>query len=239
MKLFCIKIKVPFLFLFSLPFVCFMSDACAFIPSHDPRLCLESTPLSQTEIQTKETQEIIQQMLSLAKNEANPQPNKKAGYLLGLAAPQVGILKQIIIIDSHAEQRKRKNYTPQLDILINPKIIKSSAETSVFPNKCYSVPEQFSGLVSRPKSVTVEAFNERGEALTRTFNGLVSHIVQHEIDHLLGIRFPERLTHPTELHLIPEGSKEKLKYAKNWKKWANYADQEIFEQLQNKNYKQF
>ncbi len=93
----------------------------------------------------------------------------------GLAAPQVGILKQIVVIDVDDGNQY---------ILINPQII--AREGSQTGNEgCLSVPGKF-GVVTRPEKVTVQALNEKMEEFTLDAEGLLARCICHEVDHLQG-----------------------------------------------------
>lgn len=113
------------------------------------------------------------------------------GY--GLAAPQVGMLKRIVIIENPAvqdEDGKTTNKPLPLTILINPEMTKFSSEKCSFEEGCFSVP-LYRGDVIRPKKVRVTATNEKGEKIQINASGLLSRVLQHEIDHLDGILFTD------------------------------------------------
>ena len=100
---------------------------------------------------------------------------------VGLAAPQVGILKRIIIIDiGHG-----------LIELINPEIIESKGE-SCDTEGCLSLPGK-SGDVIRPEEVKVKGLNRKGEEITIQGRDLLARALCHEIDHLNGILFTDRI----------------------------------------------
>jgi len=102
---------------------------------------------------------------------------------IGLAAPQVSELKRIIVV--------RTEKGPQ--VFINPKIIKKSRETIIDEEGCLSFP----GLwlrIKRAKRVEIEALNENGEKISLKAEGLPARVLQHEIDHLDGILFIDRLS---------------------------------------------
>lgn len=94
---------------------------------------------------------------------------------VGLAAPQVGVLRRIVVIETPEEG---------LFELINPKIIAFAGEQSG-EEGCLSVPGKF-GLTVRPMHVTVRALNRRGENIEVTGSGLLAKALCHEIDHLDG-----------------------------------------------------
>jgi peptide deformylase len=102
---------------------------------------------------------------------------------IGLAAPQVGELKRIIVVQTEKGS----------EIFINPKIIKKSKETIIDEEGCLSFPGLFL-KIKRAKEVEIEALNERGEKIQVRAEGLPARIFQHEIDHLDGILFIDRLS---------------------------------------------
>lgn len=102
---------------------------------------------------------------------------------IGLAAPQVGILKQVIVIDVEDEKVYK---------MVNPKIIKRSGKQTD-QEGCLSVPEK-KGMVTRPLSVTVEYINEEGQEVKLEAEGILARCICHEVDHLNGILFTDRVT---------------------------------------------
>ena len=101
---------------------------------------------------------------------------------VGLAAPQVGVSKRIMVIDEEEDG---------LIVLINPMIVKSEGEV-VAEEGCLSIPGVYS-QVRRSSKVTVKALNENGDPIEITKEGLTSRALQHEIDHLDGILFIDRI----------------------------------------------
>lgn len=112
------------------------------------------------------------------------------GY--GLAAPQVGINKQIVIIENNKldEEGEPVNGTLPLTILINPEIKKYSVKKCSFEEGCFSVP-LYRGDVIRPMKIRIKAQNEKGEKIQINASGLLARVLQHEIDHLDGILFTD------------------------------------------------
>jgi len=108
---------------------------------------------------------------------------------VGLAANQVGILKQIVTINyEDKESNKKVNY-----VLFNPSIIKYSDETVVMEEGCLSLPEQYAD-VERPKEIVVEYINENNKTIKKEIDGYQARILQHEIDHLSGKLFVDYLS---------------------------------------------
>jgi len=101
---------------------------------------------------------------------------------LGLAAPQIGIIKRLIVINNESK----------VLALINPVII-SNEGVQLSKEGCLSLPG-FCGSVKRPRKVTVEALNEHGETITVEGEDLLAVILCHEIDHLNGILFKDKAT---------------------------------------------
>ncbi len=105
---------------------------------------------------------------------------------IGLAATQVDVHQQVIVIDV-SETRD------QLQVLINPEIIWSSDDRQVYEEGCLSVPGIYDG-VERPSRVRVRALDVQGAAYELDADGLLAVCVQHEMDHLKGKVFVEYLS---------------------------------------------
>ncbi|TAJ80945.1 MAG: peptide deformylase [Gallionellaceae bacterium] len=111
---------------------------------------------------------------------------------IGLAATQVDVHQQLIVIDI-SETRD------DLLVLINPELVASSGESKC-EEGCLSVPGIYD-KVQRAERVTVRALNAKGEAFTLDAEGLLAVCVQHEMDHLLGKVFVERLSHLKQVRI--------------------------------------
>ena len=112
---------------------------------------------------------------------------------LGLAAPQIGILKRIIVIDLYDEGGKYA--------LVNPVIIEAKGK-QIVSEGCLSFPQQFA-KVERPEEVTVKGLDENGDKITLVAKGLLAQALCHEIDHLNGDLFIEKII-PGTLEIIKE-----------------------------------
>jgi peptide deformylase len=123
---------------------------------------------------------------------------------IGLAAPQVGIHKQLIVIDCEPDNAA----TPAL-ILINPTIKQVSRELCVAQEGCLSIPKVFLD-VKRPRIIEVSYKDEYGRPHTLKANELLSRCIQHEIDHLSGVVFVDRVENT--LTLAQELSKNGFSY---------------------------
>lgn len=112
---------------------------------------------------------------------------------VGLAAPQVGILKRVVVIDLY------DNNGPI--VLINPEIIKEKGEQEV-EEGCLSFPNQFAKII-RPAEVTVKALDEDGKEIKIKAKELLAQAISHEVDHLEGILFVDKII-PGTLETVKE-----------------------------------
>jgi peptide deformylase len=108
---------------------------------------------------------------------------------IGLAGPQVGVSKRVIVLD--VGQADEEDGAPVA--LVNPRVVEFSRKRDRAPEGCLSIPGM-EEVVERPASVTVEAFTPEGEPVTLEADGLFSRALQHEIDHLDGVLFIDRLS---------------------------------------------
>ncbi len=140
----------------------------------DPRLKQVSEPVEKVD---REIEKLVADMLE----------TMYAAPGVGLAAPQVGILKRVIVLDVGRLTEEGK----QPLAVINPEIVSSEGET-VFDEGCLSVPE-FTADVTRAEKIVLTGLNERGESVELDADGLLAIALQHEVDHLNGILFFDRL----------------------------------------------
>ena len=103
---------------------------------------------------------------------------------VGLAAPQVGVLKRLVVIDISEDGNG-------LIIMINPEIVETDGE-QIGDEGCLSLPGKL-GTVSRPNYVKVKAFNEKMEEFVIEGTELLARAICHEIDHLNGILYTEKV----------------------------------------------
>ena len=113
---------------------------------------------------------------------------------VGLAAPQVGILKRVVVIDI--------DDGTGVKILINPKIVKTKGEQEV-EEGCLSFPNQYAKML-RPKEVTVEALDRNGKKITIKAKDLLAQAIAHECDHLDGVVFVDKMLPGTLEYVEPE-----------------------------------
>ena len=112
---------------------------------------------------------------------------------VGLAAPQVGILKRVIVIDLYDGNAPLK--------LVNPKIIKQKGKQEV-EEGCLSFPNQYAKMI-RPEEIVAEALNEKGEKVKIKAKGLLAQAICHEVDHLEGILFIDNMIPGTLEYIEP------------------------------------
>ena len=110
---------------------------------------------------------------------------------IGLAAPQVHINKKIIIFRNHEEEDEDKKEI-KIIALINPKITNVSEETENNWEGCLSIPGML-GLVKRYSKIKYQGYDMAGNVVEKEAKGLHARVVQHEIDHLMGILYTSRL----------------------------------------------
>ena len=142
--------------------------------------------VSPSDIRTPTIQKVIQKMKEAATQEEDA---------VAIAAPQIGEGLRIFVvsgrtIDKDPEEHKNKKEgvkTKDL-VFINPEIIKRSRQKSILQEGCLSV-RWFYGDVKRNEKVTIRAYDDMGNKVTRGASGLLAQIFQHETDHLNGILF--------------------------------------------------
>lgn len=127
---------------------------------------------------SKEVKEITPSVLTLLDDMVETMYEAEG---VGLAAPQVGILKRIVVIDIGDE----------IIELINPEIIEKDGE-QIGPEGCLSIPG-LTGEVKRPQTVKVKALNRNGEEVILEGEGLLARAFCHEIDHLNGVLFTDKV----------------------------------------------
>lgn len=141
----------------------------------DPRLKKECDPVEEV---NDEIRELLNDMLE----------TMYAAPGIGLAAPQIGVMKRVIVLDVSDDKEK-----PEPLKMVNPEIIWESEDTSIYQEGCLSIPEQYAD-VERPIEVGVRYLDENGKEQEIEADGLLSTCIQHEVDHLDGILFTDYLS---------------------------------------------
>jgi len=111
---------------------------------------------------------------------------------VGLAAPQVGILEQVVVIEFAEEKENEEDEAPppKLYVVVNPEIKRMSSEKVMGVEGCLSIPD-IVGDVERSTSIVVKGKNRNGQKIKLKLEGWVARIFQHEIDHLTGVLFTD------------------------------------------------
>jgi peptide deformylase len=113
---------------------------------------------------------------------------------IGLAAPQIGVMQRLVVVAPD-------NMRPTA--LINPKVLRSTGSESG-QEGCLSIPGLY-GDVTRPDFVVIESMDRRGRRVVAEYEGMSARVVQHEIDHLDGVLFVDKVV-PSTLHWMdPDG----------------------------------
>ena len=115
----------------------------------------------------------------------------RVGRGVGLAAPQVGRLDRLFVCQVVDDEPR---------VFINPELVETSLEEIAYEEGCLSLPGLYGDIV-RPRLITVQAVDLDGKPFTMRADGFLSRVIQHEMDHLNGILFPDRL---------PEKRKDKI-----------------------------
>lgn len=128
----------------------------------------------------EEIEEITADIKNLARSMKKAMKKEKG---IGLAAPQVGVHKRLILVIIGKKEM----------FMVNPKILSFSAECNTDEEGCLSVPGKFDN-VSRSTRISVKYKDLEGNEFEQEFNGLDARVVQHEVDHLNGVLFTDRVS---------------------------------------------
>jgi peptide deformylase len=161
------------------------------VQAGDPVLRQQGLPLTLEEIRSPRIQELIELMRDAMREAPG----------VGLAAPQIGESIQLAVIEDRQEYietlspeqlAKTQRAAVPFHVIINPKLTVVDKSTAQFFEGCLSV-NGYTAVVDRALNVRVECLNERGEAITINAQGWYARILQHEIDHLNGILYVDRM----------------------------------------------
>lgn len=157
----------------------------------DEVLRARARELSRAEILGRETQSLIESM----KNTLRDAPG------VGLAAPQVGVSVQLAVVEDREEYQKkltqaqlaeRQRVPVPFHVVINPRIVARADTTAEFFEGCLSM-AGYMAIVARSNAVTVEFLNQRAEPVKVEAIGWYARILQHEVDHLSGVLYIDRM----------------------------------------------
>jgi peptide deformylase len=131
-----------------------------------------------------------------------------AAHGVGLAAVQIGVLERVLVIELPAEYDDEGNIVEPMEsfVLVNPEIVKMRGEEEM-EEGCLSVPG-YRGTVKRAVDVTIKGQDLRGKPVRYRGDGLLAQAFQHELDHLNGTLYLDRLESPEKLWAIREGEEE-------------------------------
>lgn len=161
------------------------------VQAGNPVLRQQAHPLTKEEIASPS----IQQLIELMRDTMREAPG------VGLAAPQIGLSIQLAVIEDRSEYlddvpadrlAELQRAPVPFHVIINPKLSVLDDATAEFYEGCLSV-EGYLAAVDRAVNVRVECLNERGEAITIDAHGWYARILQHEIDHLNGTLYVDRM----------------------------------------------
>ena len=161
----------------------------------DPRLLEVSKPVKEVNNDIKNLLEDMLQVMYRSNG-------------IGLAAPQVGILKRLIVMDCSDKNTKKEPLK-----FVNPEILNLSSDKSEFEEGCLSLPTQYA-KVERPSNIEVEYKDENGNKYRKSFFGIEATCLQHEIDHLNGKLFVDHISKLKKNRIIKK--LEKIKKTKNY-----------------------
>ena len=152
------------------------------IKAPDPRLKLKAEKVGEV---TADIRRLLDDMLE----------TMYAAPGVGLAAPQVGVLKRVIVVDTAKREDGRRPLK-----LVNPEVLWRSAECGLYEEGCLSFPDQYAE-VERPLRVRVGFLDETGARREINAEGLLATCLQHEIDHLSGVVFVDHVS-PLKRNII-------------------------------------
>jgi peptide deformylase len=145
------------------------------ITAPDPRLKKKALPVASVDADVRQLMDDMLETMYAAPG-------------IGLAAPQIDVLKRVVVLDIDREDTK----TGPL-LMANPEIVEASDEDATYEEGCLSLPEHYSDVV-RPAKVTVRYLDRDGVQKDLACEGLLATCVQHEIDHLDGILFVDHIS---------------------------------------------
>lgn len=200
------------------PLFCYLPDNFQFVDCHDPILNARCRLLTEEGLKDPAMQQLFDGMFAFARGE---QSDQQKHVLVGLAAPQIGKGIRVILVDTKADG---KGGVSELRLYINPEILELSQETEEWYEGCFST-GNIKGIVKRPRHVTIRAIDRNGCEIYEAHSGYVARIFQHEIDHLDGIRFTERVPSQDRLHIVRADEMYAYRNQQGWKDWKKTIPQ--------------
>jgi peptide deformylase len=190
-------------------------QAGGMVSAQDPLLHQAMPRVHPNKIGSARVQAVISRLHSVATGQRRRgSDSRKHRTLVGLAAPQIGEAYRIVLIDTKVDE-SRKHYG-RLECFINPEIVWRSREMAEGREGCFSTGPVW-GLVRRPVAVKIRALDARGRRVERILEGFSARIACHELDHLDGVRFPERIHADSKRHWVH--TEELVDYPEQIKRW--------------------
>lgn len=196
----------------------------AFVAPSDPILTKIALPFLSEEIGSEEINRHIEKMLKVAYGE---QQDGGKPLLVGLAAPQIGISRRIILVDAIADG---KGKVGDLRLYINPEIIWASDEQNEWYEGCFST-SRVCGIVSRPTRIKIRAWTREGQQIEEDYAGYTARIFQHEIDHLNGREFVTHIHDDDKLHWVEKEEFPQYRNQEGWRTWPKKCPREKWDQI--------
>ncbi len=145
------------------------------ITAPDPRLKLKAKPVAKVDAKLRKLMDDMLETMYLAPG-------------IGLAAPQVGVTKRVLVVDVAKDGAK-----PQPFRIANPEILWRSKELVTFSEGCLSLPEHYAD-VTRPGEIKLRYLDHENELRELHAKGLLATVIQHEMDHLEGVLFVDHIS---------------------------------------------
>jgi peptide deformylase len=198
-----------------------------FLKPNDPRLKQIAQPVPVDAITSPQTKHIVDTLFGIAYPN---QTDRSRPLLMGIAASQVGIPRRVMIIDTAADGHGRVG---NLEAFINPVITAASPELAEWYEGCYSTAPAC-GVVARPTAITVEAYAPDGRPITKQLEGYIARIFQHEIDHLDGRLFIDRISDDAKLHWVESHEYPEYRDQEGWRTWSKLFPRDRWNQTPTK-----
>jgi len=197
-----------------------------FIEPSSPLLKSKAEEVAIDAILSEPIQELIELMYAVACGERTDTEKR---VMVGLAAPQIGVMKRLILVDVGVD-RDRKN-PGELKVFINPDILWASPEQEEGREGCYSVDERLWAIVPRATAIDIKAWDRHANLIQCRLTGFTARIFQHERDHLDGIRFPDRIGEKGKFQWVEK--EHFAEYRKNWQSWPVYCPWKVWEAMRD------
>lgn len=191
----------------------------------DDRLNRPAEAVALEDVRSDFVQGTVDRMLEMAAGKGHSEQDTR--QMVGLAAIQLGVRLRIVIIDVTADGSLKEQ---ALRAFINPEITRRSDETVLGREGCWSC-GNICGTVDRFSEVTFTALDRMGAPVELKLSDFIARITQHEVDHLDGIRFPDRIPEgdPSRLHWVEPNNFER--YRQEWSHWQTLCPRERWDAL--------